>query len=934
MSPWEAAQELPAAGMLRQTDSGIRSTAHLWRDSQDVRIQVLCHAADRSTGRADGHSQGRISLNKTESNHQGSLEWSCLQDLPSWLLTLSKEATSWDNSTLPAAAMASKRKSTTPCMVRTSEVVEQEGAESVETPKDKGTGASQQDSKKNWPSENSVKDCEVVEAKPPAENQSKKPQGGYECKYCPYSTQNLNEFTEHVDTQHPNVILNPLYVCAECNFTTKKYDSLSDHNTKYHPGETNFKLKLIKRNNQTVLEQSIETTTNDVTVTSSGLENAECDDSLHGGISANKVPVMKLGKPKGETKKGSKKPEEGVAENHVDGALPRIITEATEAIACINGDLLHDVLAHVMPSVQLPPNINLVPKVPVPLNSTKYNSALDTNATMINSFNKFPYPTQAELSWLTAASKHPEEQIRIWFATQRLKHGISWSPEEVEEARKKMFNGTIQAVPQTITVLPAPLATAKMPQPIIQTALPCQILGQTGLVLTPVSNGSAVSCSPITLAVAPNQGQKRTMQTLSGAPEAKRPHVVQVPEAPAKLTAVPVTPASERKKTKEQIAELKASFMASQFPDDAEVYRLIEATGLSRSEIKKWFSDHRYRSQRGIVQIPGDALGKDQIAPSAGRHGRSFHPYTDFTPQRFKEKSQEQLRALEESFLKCSFPTQGELDRLRVETKLSRREIDSWFSERRKIRDSMEQAVLDSMGSYRKNKDQGTPNGAISQAELLSSSQLPGAFSGSSTTLKKTQEQIHLLKSTFARTQWPSPQEYDQLASQTGLSRTEIVRWFKENRSSLRTGSLKWIDQYQQQYAGDGHNKQSQKKSSKHTESPKNGNEVSRQHYQEHKKLNEENGGKPVVRAKRDCEPLKDSLLGNQAEGADRLECSSHEGHGAESEAAAGGWAEVTAGEEDAASDCADGWSHAAPEGHAELPDLDSESIAGDTSHL
>ncbi|NXC89569.1 ZHX2 protein, partial [Cercotrichas coryphoeus] len=823
--------------------------------------------------------------------------------------------------------MASKRKSTTPCMVRTSEVVEQEGAESVEAPKDKGTGASQQDSKQNWPSENSVKDCEVVEAKPPAENQSKKPQGGYECKYCPYSTQNLNEFTEHVDTQHPNVILNPLYVCAECNFTTKKYDSLSDHNTKYHPGETNFKLKLIKRNNQTVLEQSIESTTNDVTVTSSGLENAECDDSLHGGISANKVPVMKLGKPKGETKKGSKKPEEGVTENHVDGALPRIITEATEAIACINGDLLHDVLAHVMPSVQLPPNINLVPKVPVPLNSTKYNSALDTNATMINSFNKFPYPTQAELSWLTAASKHPEEQIRIWFATQRLKHGISWSPEEVEEARKKMFNGTIQAVPQTITVLPAPLATAKMPQPIIQTALPCQILGQTGLVLTPVSNGSTVSCSPITLAVAPNQGQKRTMQSLSSAPEAKRPHVVQVPEAPAKLTAVPVTPASERKKTKEQIAELKASFMASQFPDDAEVYRLIEATGLSRSEIKKWFSDHRYRSQRGIVQIPGDALGKDQIAPSAGRHGRSFHPYTDFTPQRFKEKSQEQLRALEESFLKCSFPTQGELDRLRVETKLSRREIDSWFSERRKIRDSMEQAVLDSMGSYRKNKDQGTPNGAISQAELLSSSQLPGALSGSSTTLKKTQEQIHLLKSTFARTQWPSPQEYDQLASQTGLSRTEIVRWFKENRSSLRTGSLKWIDQYQQQYAGDGHNKQSQKKSSK--ESPKNGNEVSRQHYQEHKKLNEENGGKPVVRAKRDCEPLKDSLLGNQAEGVDRLECGSQEGHGEENEGAAeGGWAEVAAGADGAAPGGTDSWSRAAP------PEPGSEGVSGDTSRL
>ncbi|XP_006269908.1 zinc fingers and homeoboxes protein 2 [Alligator mississippiensis] len=835
--------------------------------------------------------------------------------------------------------MASKRKSTTPCMVRTSEVMEQEVPEHGEALKERSAGISQQDSKDGWvaDTESSVKDCEVVEGKPPVESQSKKLQGGYECKYCPYSTQNLNEFTEHVDTQHPNVILNPLYVCAECNFTTKKYDSLSDHNTKYHPGENNFKLKLIKRNNQTVLEQSIETT-NDVPIANSGLENAECDESLHGGISVSKTPIMKTGKPKVETKKGPKKLEEGAMENHVDGHLPQVITETTESIACINGaDLLHDVLAHVMPSVQLPPNINLVPKVPVPLNSTKYNSALDTNATMINSFNKFPYPTQAELSWLTAASKHPEEQIRIWFATQRLKHGISWSPEEVEEARKKMFNGTIQPVPQTITVLPAPLTTAKMSQPIIQTALPCQILGQTGLVLTPVSNGSTVSCSPITLAVAPNQGQKRTTQNLPGAPESKRPHVVQVPEVTTKANAASLTPTNERKKTKEQIAELKASFIMSQFPNDAEVYRLIEVTGLSRSEIKKWFSDHRYRSQRGIVHITSESLAKDQLAIAAARHGRTYHAYADFTTQRFKEKTQEQLRILEDSFLRSSFPTQGELNRLRAETKLSRREIDSWFSERRKLRDSMEQAVLDSMGSNKKSKDRGTHNGTISQSELLNSSHLPSSLSGSSIAFnEKTQEQIHLLKSTFARTQWPSPQEYDQLAAQTGLTRTEIVRWFKENRSSLRMGTLKWIDQYQQQYVVDGHNEQSQKKGSKRTESPKNGNEVSRQHYQEHKRLNEENVGKLVVRSKRDCEPLRDSLLGNQTEGMDRLECHSQDGHASEENEETGdvNWVEVTVGDDDAVSDCTDSWSQAAPEGQAELADFDSESISGDNSHL
>lgn len=44
--------------------------------------------------------------------------------------------------------MASKRKSTTPCMVRTSEVVEQEVLEGAETAKEKGPGTPQQDAKK------------------------------------------------------------------------------------------------------------------------------------------------------------------------------------------------------------------------------------------------------------------------------------------------------------------------------------------------------------------------------------------------------------------------------------------------------------------------------------------------------------------------------------------------------------------------------------------------------------------------------------------------------------------------------------------------------------------------------------------------------------------------------------------------------------------
>ncbi|KAJ7338101.1 hypothetical protein JRQ81_010673 [Phrynocephalus forsythii] len=801
--------------------------------------------------------------------------------------------------------MASKRKSTTPCMIRASEAMEQD------VPKDgnigKPAGTPEQDSRESLAAgkENCENDCEVIEGKSSPANPGRKTLGGYECKYCPYSTQNLSEFTEHIDTQHPNVILNPLYVCSECNFTTKKYDSLSEHNTKLHPGENNFKLKLIKLNNQTVLEQSIEVTSNSAAAEMPAFEVVPGEES---GTS-KAPPPANTGRSKAEAKKM-------VVDNHL-GGIPHLVAENTEPITCINGaELFQDALPHVMPSVQLPPNINLVPKVPVPLNSTKYNSSLDTNATMINSFNKFPYPTQAELSWLTAASKHPEEQIRIWFATQRLKHGISWSPEEVEEARKKMFNGTIQPAAQTITVLPAHVTATKMPQPLIQTAMPCQILSQTGLVLTQVSNGSNIA--PITLAVASSQGQKRNTQNQPPAPEPKRPHVVPADVSPKQnSSAIPVSAtttiaspsvlmaaSNDRKKTKEQIAALKASFISSQFPDNDEIYRLIEITGLSRSEIKKWFSDYRYRSQRGIVNITSESVAKDQmVLATAVRQGHVYNSYQDLPAQKSKGKNEEHLVILKDSFLNSPFPTQSELERLRSQARMSRKEVESWFTEQRKLTDDTEEAVLDSLGS--KSKDQGPSNGTANQTEQVHSSQVSLNFSSKDVAMS-TQEQVQLLKCMFVRTQWPTPQEYDELAAQTGLTRTEIVRWFKENRSSLRTGKLKWLDQYQQQCAAD--------------------------RYKETKGLGPvgilRHGNDAVQQTDKTCQKLGKQTTG----GMEKSESSSQESQGNSKDWDSGNvsWVEVTVEDDDAASDSMDNWSQPAAENKA---DFDSESISGDNSH-
>ncbi|KFO89865.1 Zinc fingers and homeoboxes protein 1 [Buceros rhinoceros silvestris] len=597
--------------------------------------------------------------------------------------------------------MASKRKSTTPCMVLANEqdpdlemVSDLEEGPPVLTPADN-------------PTAESVTSDEDVHEYVDSDNQknTNKVEGGYECKYCSFQTPDLNMFTFHVDSEHPNVVLNSSYVCVECNFLTKRYDALSEHNLKYHPGEENFKLTMVKRNNQTIFEQTV----NDLTFDGSFVreENTEQSDSSEvpsSGISISKTPIMKMMKNKTETKRiavfhnaaddipGEEKGAENEpnSEEVVEKPPPAVSeSKASHSVVCSAADVagavvtpapvLQPGVAQVLTAVTAPQSSNLIPKVLIPVNSIPaYNTALDNNPLLLNTYNKFPYPTMSEITVLSTQAKYTEEQIKIWFSAQRLKHGVSWTPEEVEEARRKQFNGTVHTVPQTITVIPAHISAASNGLPsILQT---CQIVGQPGLVLTQVAGANTLPVTaPIALTVAgvPNQTQLQKSQIHAAQPVAETKQVAAVPAPqPIKNESTLMNPDSfgiRAKKTKEQLAELKVSYLKNQFPQDSEIVRLMKITGLTKGEIKKWFSDTRYNQRN-----------------SKNNHG--IH-----------------------------------------------------------LNDSC----------------------------------------------KKSPEQLHMLKSSFVRTQWPSPQEYNKLAEETGLPRSEIVSWFGDTRYAWKNGGLKWYYYYQ-----------------------------------------------------------------------------------------------------------------------------------------
>ncbi|XP_078253793.1 zinc fingers and homeoboxes protein 2a [Rhinoraja longicauda] len=866
--------------------------------------------------------------------------------------------------------MASKRKSTTPCMVRAADVTEQDPE--VEMVEQAG-GSPHHLTDESWPTDNETAEADQGLEKAALESQqTRKLEGGYECKYCTFESQDLNEFTEHVDTIHPNVILNPFYVCAVCNFTTKRYDTFTDHNGRHHPGESNFKLKLIKRNNQTILEQTVEDPTNG--------RNTDKEEFPPAGISLSKTPIMKMGKSKADGKRASVlsrvKDEFGITR---ESKVEESGNDLPQSGLVVPETVIKDGVAHVMPSIQPPPNINLIPKVMIPIRGSKYNAAMDINKSLISSFNKFPYPTQAELSWLTAVSKHPEEQIKMWFSTQRLKHGISWAPEEVEEARKMMFNGTIQT--PTITVVPAqvPTTTKGSTQQVIQTGVSCQLVGQTGIVLTQITNGAAtVPCPPLTLTVAGSssnqtQTQKRVLPSSQVAVNPKRANVVQVCQLASQGNSVLFSQGNtdismSRKKSKEQMAVLKASFAISPFPEDEEIFRLLHVTKLTRSEIKKWFSDNRYRTQRGhSSHTPAESTVTIPHEPTVGHSTRrsGWHVFSEFGPQKFKEKNAEQLRVLEESFQYSSFPADEEKERLRVESKLTRREIDAWFSERRKLRDSLEGGILERRKTILKQENIKSEEAEKTHAKTLHSAphflsksrstpplQHTKTASPIDRTHKKSQEQLHILKSAFARTQWPTVEQYDSLVVQSGLARNDIVRWFGDNRYAIKNGNLKWLDQYQR--ANSDHNGQSNVNGSGgrggrghkasgawggtvYSTQSRAGKSVLLQYYLQHRQLREEDLDELVSRSNMSYEQVRDWFAEKQTEDAmDTSDSSSRDGQCSEEDVNED-WGvvdDINERNDYVLSDLTANWARASQCGSTGFNELDSESMSAENSNI
>ncbi|XP_034742900.1 homeobox and leucine zipper encoding a [Etheostoma cragini] len=478
---------------------------------------------------------------------------------------------------------------------------------------------------------------------------------------------------------------------------------------------------------------------------------------------------------------------------------------------------------------------------------------LDTIPELVQAFNLFPYPSSCEVSTLARVCALPLDKVKVWFMVQRIKYGISWSSEEIEETRQKL------AVPEL-----------------------CDEYTETNEEAKVKSKSS--SCEELVI----EDKDSNEVEGALSSPQKKKPkcespdsYKPAKPTAPCFSSTLPPpqdsyfyrppadTPASTAadvsldlsesssrqhrhgryKKSKAQLAALRKSFLRENWPAEAELRRLQDETGLSRNDIRKWFSDSRYQLRVGRGSL---AAAQNYSQPPGGKHDQQIQPLPLITQKTSLNgvKGQEGVRSngirnshFFQTFLSNSLEAFGERvleaegfdvledlsgdgDSLKDEEHSEEQPLQ--LTKTCKIETDEPQEPSGILKSSPYSSPSGSPPLTVSPNKPLfnsistSKKSAPSAKASPSETTwrvsktpsststspaltpagrpRKTKEQLDVLKQNFLRCQWPKSEDYTELVKLTGLPRADVIQWFGDTRYAVKNGQLRWVKGVRDQF--------------------------------------------------------------------------------------------------------------------------------------
>lgn len=482
---------------------------------------------------------------------------------------------------------------------------------------------------------------------------------------------------------------------------------------------------------------------------------------------------------------------------------------------------------------------------------------LDSIPELVQAFNLFPYPSSHEVNTLARVCALPLDKVKVWFMVQRIKYGISWSSEEIEETRRKL------AVPE---LYDEPTETSEESKTMSDSKT-CEEL------VIEDKDGDEVE-------VALPSFTPQKLKPKCESPDSYKPAKPSVPcfsstlpppqdsyfyrppaDTPASTAAdvsldLSVESSSRQhrhgryKKSKAQLAALRKSFLRENWPAETELRRLQEETGLSRNDIRKWFSDSRYQLRVGRGSLAA-AQNYSQHTAVAGKHDQQTQPLpltTQKTRQLNGVKGPEGARSngirnshFFQTFLSNSLEAFGE--RVIDAEGYDVMEELSGDGDSLKDEEQSEEQPLQLIKTCKTEPDvpqepSGTlkyspysspsgsppltasPNKPLSKSistskksahsAKASPSQSPSCVSGASSSTspaltpagrpRKTKVQLDVLKQHFLRCQWPKSEDYTELVKLTGLPRADVIQWFGDTRYAVKNGQLRWVKGVRDQF--------------------------------------------------------------------------------------------------------------------------------------
>nr|XP_030710432.1 protein phosphatase 1 regulatory subunit 3E isoform X3 [Globicephala melas] len=330
-------------------------------------------------------------------------------------------------------------------------------------------------------------------------------------------------------------------------------------------------------------------------------------------------------------------------------------------------------------------------------------SELDGNEHLLQTFSYFPYPSLADIALLCLRYGLQMEKVKTWFMAQRLRCGISWSSEEIEETRarvvyhrdqlhfKSLLSFTHHAGRPPEEVPPSPVPPPEqVGLGIVPLTLgePTQMKG-----LKVLANGATATSKPLQPLGCIPQPLSPNEQALRPQLEPAWPQGLRHNSAPGRVgPAEYLSPDMQRqrktkRKTKEQLAILKSFFLQCQWARREDYHKLEQITGLPRPEIIQWFGDTRYALKHGQLKwfrdnaVPGAPSFQDPAIPTPPPSTRSLNEWAETPPLPIPPPPPD-IRPLERYWATHQQLRESDITQLSQASRLTTQQVLDWFDSR------------------------------------------------------------------------------------------------------------------------------------------------------------------------------------------------------------------------------------------------------------